>query len=149
MAATRTMGLLSLIKSGEITRAGRSPACSDPTTGSSLTRTTSPRRGLVVNGTMNLLLEWMVFFFNFQVHVGHGRAALDNLAPQSFPPGLFKPVLHQGSHEGAAFPGRHLAFECVHGRGGQCVGAFYQIHHAYSGENKSTRTMIPLPWPPQ
>src|SRR2546430_11940793 len=45
IAAARKIGDRSLIRSGDITSIGRSPPCSEPWTGSSRTRTTSPLRG--------------------------------------------------------------------------------------------------------
>jgi len=78
----RMTGQCWLMTSGEITSAGRSPACSDPSTGSRRTRTTSPRSGLVIEGTFDLLLEWMVFALDFEVNVGHLAAAFDHLFAQ-------------------------------------------------------------------
>src|SRR5437899_13079711 len=103
MAAIRMMGLCSLMRSGETTRAGRSPACSEPTTGSSRTRTTSPRFGLAVDGTVDLLFKRVVLALDFEVNLGHVAATLDDLLAQLLAAVAVEPALHQGRYDRDSF----------------------------------------------
>src|SRR5438094_6552278 len=105
------MGLLSLMKSGETTRAGRSPACSEPTTGSRRTRTMSPRRRLFFEDTMDFLLERVIFLFDFQVDLGHGFAAFFNIVAQFHAALPVDPIAQQGGNQGAPFAGRDNVLE--------------------------------------
>src|SRR5258708_7893681 len=107
MAARRTMGPCSLMTSGETTSAGRSPACSEPTAGSSLTRTTSPRFGWVFQDTMHFLFERMEFLFNLQIQIAHLPAALDHGVTQLFAPSAVQPILQEAGNCRASLTGRH------------------------------------------
>ncbi|OIO87884.1 MAG: hypothetical protein AUK03_17270 [Anaerolineae bacterium CG2_30_64_16] len=106
-----------------MTNAGRSPDCSDPTTGSSRTRTISLRLGLNVKGTVHLLFQWMVFSFDCQIHVCHRLATFDNLLPQALSPLLVEPFAQQFVNGGAAparYHGLFKSLECICRK---CIGA--------------------------
>src|SRR5437773_11058843 len=63
--------------SGERIRAGRSPPCSGPPTGSSRTRPISPCLGIRVEGTRRFLLKRVIFLLQFQIDLGHCLAAFN------------------------------------------------------------------------
>src|SRR5579885_2209829 len=116
-------GQCRLITSGEMTRAGRSPACSDPTTGSRRTRTTSPRRGLVIEGMLDLLLQRVVLPLDFQVDVGHLPAAFDHRLAELLALLLIEPGAHQLRDDGAPLSGGRGALKLLQRGLGQGVGA--------------------------
>jgi hypothetical protein len=80
-----------------------------PTTGLSFTRTTSPRRGLVLQGMMDLLFQGVVFFLDFQVKFGHVLAAFRHCSAQLVPPLLPQPIAEQSANKNTApFRGYHV-----------------------------------------
>src|SRR2546427_581189 len=116
MDAMRMTGEWSLIGSGEMTRAGRSPACSDPSTGSSRTRTMSPRQRLGIERTLNLFFQRVVLAFDLEVKLRHVAAAFDNLTPKRFSLPLLDPLAEQFCDHRAPPAGRHYLLEAL-----QCV----------------------------
>src|SRR5579862_1914326 len=92
--ATKITGELRLIGSGETMSAGRSPPCSDPTTGFKLTRMTSPRLSSIFNATMDFLLKGIEVAFQLNGDVGHVDAARNNFVPQRRFRLLVEPILN-------------------------------------------------------
>jgi hypothetical protein len=60
-------------------------------------RTTSPRLGRSVQGTLHLLFQWMVFSLDFQINVCHFLTTCDYILAQPFSPPLFEPAVKQFS----------------------------------------------------
>src|SRR5437879_5433045 len=128
MAATTMTGLRALMKSGDRTRTGRSPACSEPTTGSSRTLSTSPRFGLVLQDTMSLLLQRLKLLFDLPVDVGHVRQTGGDLLAERRPALRVEPALHEIRDDLAALSRRHAHLERRQHGCGQRVGAFCKGH---------------------
>src|SRR4051794_24314969 len=95
MDAMRMTGQCSLMTSGDRTRAGRVPPCSDPSTGSRRTRTISPRRGVVFEGMLDFLFQRVVFAFDLAVDLGHLATALDDRLPKLLAAAAVEPVLKE------------------------------------------------------
>src|SRR5437667_1446595 len=107
--------------SGEITSAGRSPACSEPSTGSRRTRTTSPRLRLCVESTVDLLLQRVVLALDVQVDACHLAAALDHLAPELLSPLPFQPFAQEPRDDGAPLSRIHRLLELLQEIGRQGI----------------------------
>src|SRR5947209_3367455 len=118
MDAMRITGECSLIGSGEMTSAGRSPACSEPSTGSSRTRTISPRRKLSVARTLDLFLQRMVLSFDLEVKLRHVATSFDHIAPKFLSLPLLDPVAEQLGDDGTPLAGRDHLLEPLYRVGG-------------------------------
>src|SRR5579871_2116131 len=103
------------MRSGERTRAGRSPACSEPSVGSKRTRTTSPRLRLSVENTLGLPVERFPLLRRFSIDFPHFAAAFDDILPQSFAFALSYPAFDQFRHLRTALAGSNLLLEPVQG----------------------------------
>src|SRR5207249_4370731 len=82
--------------------AGRSPAYSEPSVGSKRTRTISPRRGLCVENTVHLRLQWFPFLRCFEIDVPHLLTTFCDVAAQGFSPAFHQPGGHQLRYNGTA-----------------------------------------------
>ena len=63
----------------------------------------SPRLGLSVERTENLLLQRVILSLNFQVNVRHFNAAFDDFAAELLPSLFVQPFLQQFGNHRASF----------------------------------------------
>src|SRR5438552_18532805 len=104
-------GERSLMKSGDRTSAGRSPACSEPSVGSKRTRTTSPRSGLPVDRTVYLRLQRRPLLRGIQVYVPHLPAAFFDVAAERLALPLCQPSSQELRNYSAPLAGAYLFLE--------------------------------------
>src|SRR5579862_8813575 len=131
MLATRTTGECSLISSGEITRAGRVPACSEPSVGSRRTRTISPRFGLLVEGTRDLLFERFPLLCHRQIDFAHFAAPLNNVLSQGFAFAFTYPAFDQLGYFRAALARADFEFKPLQHFRRKRIRSFCHFHRWY------------------
>jgi len=107
------------IRSGETTRPGRSPLCSDPSTGSKRTRTTSPRRSGLSGFTPDLFRSAVPLLIDLLVPIPHLLAPLNQFAAEFVAFALIQPLLDQLCDLTAPFPWSQVFFESLQKSGWQ------------------------------
>src|SRR5438552_911702 len=111
MAAARNTGDRSLMISGEITRTGRLPPWSEPVTGSSRTRRTSPRRGVrasatsILDSSVSGIVGRLPFPIDLAIEIPHFATSFNDVHAQGIAPLVLKKLFDQISDYETPLPG--------------------------------------------